>query len=666
MDSFIRAEQTTAHLDRSPRLELRQELIPEELVQRERLRQGHRDRPSQAQELVTWQTQGKWDRGQGEGLPTGLKRILAPPSNLAIPHSQWVSSNGHLNLSYLPDENLNEPPQEEFRPQSKNRKKKKDESKEPMKAVGFFQLFRYATCLEVCLMLIGLLCAALHGIALPLMCVVFGQMTDSFVLSGQQINITGNFTPNSTDCPTIPGIDIESSMTEPHEALDPSCQQGSVQAAGGCSIPLARGVHVNTSSQIPPVTIIKHPWASTALSLWTYTTNELLDQVYSFPLPETSSDRTAAGLGRPQAHDVLNHLHQKRDSSLKMARCHSESLHDCLVRHCCWSVFGDGDVVLRTVMVTVGVHVVLGGAAVHRWCWHYQDDSWRTVIMAVGPLRPSPWHAYYFVGLGAGVLLLGTFQVMLFLLTATRQTKRIREKYFHAVLHQQMAWFDTHPIGELNTRLTDDINTINDGLGDKIAIFVQFFCTFIAGFVIGFIYGWKLTLVILAVSPLLAGSAAVWSKILATLTSKELSAYAKAGAVAEEILVAIRTVVAFNGQKKAVQKYEDNLINAKNFGVKKAVTTNISMGLTQFIIFGAYALAFWYGTKLSVDEPENYSIGRVLTISSGTVCRASWNGFPWRAAAAKPYITKRSAECGTQWCKAPPLDSRAVEACSLE
>uniref|UniRef100_A0A673H3V8 Multidrug resistance protein 1-like n=1 Tax=Sinocyclocheilus rhinocerous TaxID=307959 RepID=A0A673H3V8_9TELE len=94
----------------------------------------------------------------------------------------------------------------------------------------------------------------------------------------------------------------------------------------------------------------------------------------------------------------------------------------------------------------------------------------------------------------------------------------------------------------------------------------------------------------------------------------ELSAYAKAGAVAEEILVAIRTVVAFNGQKKAVEKYEKNLIEAKNFGVKKAITTNVSMGLTQFIIFGTYALAFWYGTKLSVDEPENYSIGKVLTV----------------------------------------------------
>ncbi|KAI4896669.1 hypothetical protein NFI96_021894, partial [Prochilodus magdalenae] len=35
-------------------------------------------------------------------------------------------------------------------------------------------------------------------------------------------------------------------------------------------------------------------------------------------------------------------------------------------------------------------------------------------------------------------------------------------------------------------------------------------------------------------------------------------------------------------------------------------------------------------------------------------------------AASQPYITKRSAERGMQRCKAPPLDSRAVEACSLE
>nr|XP_008176060.1 ATP-dependent translocase ABCB1-like [Chrysemys picta bellii] len=75
---------------------------------------------------------------------------------------------------------------------------------------------------------------------------------------------------------------------------------------------------------------------------------------------------------------------------------------------------------------------------------------------------------------------------------------------------------------------------------------------FLTGIVIGFVYGWKLTLVILSVSPLLAAAAAVGSIFLASFTTKELTAYARAGAVAEEILTAVRTVVTFNGQMKAL------------------------------------------------------------------------------------------------------------------
>uniref|UniRef100_A0A671LHV1 ATP-binding cassette, sub-family B (MDR/TAP), member 5 n=1 Tax=Sinocyclocheilus anshuiensis TaxID=1608454 RepID=A0A671LHV1_9TELE len=337
-----------------------------------------------------------------------------------------------VNLAYTQDEKPQEDkPDEPPKDQKLTRAggKNSTERKEPVKTVGFFQLFRYATCPEVLFMLIGLLCAAAHGIALPLMCVVFGQMTDSFVLSGQKGNLTGIFNSNFTGNFTF----INSS----------TCLAGS---------------------------------------------------------PE-------------------------------------KGIEDKMTEH-----------------------------------------------------------AYYFVAIGAAVLILGTFQVMLFLLTAAKQSKRIREKYFHAILHQQMSWFDTHQIGELNIRLTDDINTINDGLGDKICVFVQFFCTFIAGFIIGFIYGWKLTLVILAVSPLLAGSAAVWSKVLCG---------GRSGAI---------WLPSHHPGGCCTLVYEKNLVEANNFGVKKAITTNVSMGLTQFIIFGTYALAFWYGTKLSVDEPENYSIGRVIIV----------------------------------------------------
>ncbi|KAM4028835.1 ATP-dependent translocase ABCB1-like [Anomaloglossus baeobatrachus] len=40
----------------------------------------------------------------------------------------------------------------------------------------------------------------------------------------------------------------------------------------------------------------------------------------------------------------------------------------------------------------------------------------------------------------------------------------------------------------------------------------------------------------------------------------------------------------------------------------------MSIGFSQFVIFGIYGLSFWYGAKLAVEEPENYSISNILTV----------------------------------------------------
>ncbi len=45
------------------------------------------------------------------------------------------------------------------------------------------------------------------------------------------------------------------------------------------------------------------------------------------------------------------------------------------------------------------------------------------------------------------------------------------------------------------------------------------------------------------------------SKLMANATAKESINYSKAGAIAEEVLTSIRTVIAFNGQKKECKKY---------------------------------------------------------------------------------------------------------------
>lgn len=64
-----------------------------------------------------------------------------------------------------------------------------------------------------------------------------------------------------------------------------------------------------------------------------------------------------------------------------------------------------------------------------------------------------------------------------------------------------------------------------------------------------------------------------------------MAAYGKAGAIAEEALSAIRTVVAFGGQNKEVERYENKLHYARRAGMLRGFLTGVGGGLMWFIIY---------------------------------------------------------------------------------
>ncbi|KAL8165140.1 UNVERIFIED_CONTAM: hypothetical protein K2H54_030590 [Gekko kuhli] len=66
--------------------------------------------------------------------------------------------------------------------ESKSSKKKKNKEKPNM--VSPLTMFRYSNWLDKLLMILGTCFAAIHGAALPVMMIIFGDMTDSFVFSG--------------------------------------------------------------------------------------------------------------------------------------------------------------------------------------------------------------------------------------------------------------------------------------------------------------------------------------------------------------------------------------------------------------------------------------------------------------------------------------------------
>ncbi|XP_063018132.1 bile salt export pump isoform X1 [Melospiza melodia melodia] len=229
--------------------------------------------------------------------------------------------------------------------------------------------------------------------------------------------------------------------------------------------------------------------------------------------------------------------------------------------------------------------------------------------------------AGYYAGIGCAILVLGYLQICFWVMSAARQIQKIRKAYFRKIMRMDIGWFDCTSVGELNTRISDDVNKINEAIADQVAIFIQRITTFVGGFLLGFVSGWKLTLVIIAVSPLLGVGAALYGLAVAKLTGRELKAYAKAGAVADEVLSSIRTVAAFGGEKKEVERYDKNLVFAQHWGIRKGMIMGLFSGYMWCIIFLSYALAFWYGSKLVLEE-EEYSPGTLLQVFFGVLIGA--------------------------------------------
>ncbi|ERE72041.1 bile salt export pump-like protein [Cricetulus griseus] len=218
-----------------------------------------------------------------------------------------------------------------------------------------------------------------------------------------------------------------------------------------------------------------------------------------------------------------------------------------------------------------------------------------------------------YAGVGVAVFILGYIQIRFWVITGARQIRKMRKVYFQSLMRMEIGWFDCTSVGELNSRFSDDINKINEAIADQLAHFIQRITTAICGFLVGLYRGWKLTLVILSVSPLIGIGAAIIGLSVAKFTEFELKAYAKAGSIAEEVISSIRTVAAFGGENKELERYEKNLVFAQRWGIRKGMVMGFFTGYMWCIIFFCYALAFWYGSTLVLDE-EEYTPGTLVQI----------------------------------------------------
>ncbi|KAI8976832.1 putative ABC transporter protein [Pilobolus umbonatus] len=215
-----------------------------------------------------------------------------------------------------------------------------------------------------------------------------------------------------------------------------------------------------------------------------------------------------------------------------------------------------------------------------------------------------------FVYMGVAILIASYGANCLWILTGEYQSRRIRTLYLHAILRQDMSWFDKAEEGSLNTRLATDTYLIQEGISEKFGTVLSSVGQFVAGFVIAFINGWKLALIILAATPAISVSGGCMDHFMTKYTLKSLDDYAKAGAIAEQVFSGIRTIYSFSLQKRFTSLYEEKLKLAERSGILRGRSFGIGLGFFFFTFFGMYGLTFWYSGVL--NRENSMTIDQIL------------------------------------------------------
>ncbi|KAG7547087.1 ABC transporter type 1 transmembrane domain [Arabidopsis suecica] len=221
--------------------------------------------------------------------------------------------------------------------------------------------------------------------------------------------------------------------------------------------------------------------------------------------------------------------------------------------------------------------------------------------------------AVKFIYLAVYSCVVAFLQVSCWMVTGERQSATIRGLYLKTILRQDIGYFDTETnTGEVIGRMSGDTILIQDAMGEKVGKFIQLAMTFFGGFVIAFSKGWRLTLVLCSCIPLIVIAGAAMSLIMSKMAGRGQVAYAEAGNVVEQTVGAIRTVVAFTGEKQATEKYESKLEIAYKTVVQQGLISGLGLGTMLAVIFCSYGLAVWYGAKLIMEK--GYNGGQVINI----------------------------------------------------
>ena len=227
-----------------------------------------------------------------------------------------------------------------------------------------------------------------------------------------------------------------------------------------------------------------------------------------------------------------------------------------------------------------------------------------------------------FIYIGIGMFFANFLANFCWTYAGLRMVFHLKENYFSIILKQEQGWFDENNAYEFATKVQAQIEQVDLGVGDKLGTILQCIAQLITGLIIAFITSWKLTLVMLSVSPCIIGAVCYLITALKNSIILGRKTYEKAGGVAEEMLYNIKTVASFANFDFENKRFGQYIDKCHSLDREKAIKLGGSIGVIIFFLNFTFFIAVLYGKKLIVDgmgKNNRLTAGDVMTVIFSTL-----------------------------------------------
>jgi ATP-binding cassette subfamily B multidrug efflux pump len=199
--------------------------------------------------------------------------------------------------------------------------------------------------------------------------------------------------------------------------------------------------------------------------------------------------------------------------------------------------------------------------------------------------------------LGALLITFGLELVQTYLMQWTGQKIMfdLRSQIFRHIQRMHVAFFDRNPVGRLVTRVTSDVDALNDMFTSGVLAIFEDVCSLTAIIVVMLRMSWPLALLTLSVIPGIVYATHLFRKHVRESYRRQRAATAKINAFTQEYVSGMSVVQLFNREARAFRDF--SAVNAEN---KEAWTDAIFAyalyyPVVEFLSAIAIAMVIWRG-----------------------------------------------------------------------